>query len=223
MEKYEEYVDALGNRYVAADAAEYGYANWIDSMVNSYSLDELVMMFPYCCLKADPQGFLIPVDGNNFMGKITNKFHILHARMQDKYRPRKTIDTTKDFYSLDISTHVPDKDIVIERNISFPTPDKMVLKKEDCYVPDYEHMPEEIVIQSIPNGWHPNKDARGYYMSPNQYTGYGNPYQGAGWYGYNPYYYGGGGYVGSPNPYSYQAYPWSNPTNLPQYKSGYPF
>lgn len=223
MEKYEEYVDKLGRRFIAVNPAEYGYDQWFQSMLRSAELRDLVFIYPYVNLKADPQGYLVPEDGQSFMGKITNMFHIMFAKWQDKFRTAsKPIDPNQQYFEWNPNKEVPEKDEEEYRSISIGG-EKMLWKEEDGYALKLDKLPEVINIQFPDKHWHPNKDARGFFMSPNQYSNsYGYGYNS---YGYNPYYYGGGGYIGSPspNPYSYNAYPWNYGNNLPRYKDGYPF
>ena len=220
MEKYEEYVDKLGRRFIAVNPSDYGYEQWFQSMIRGNELRELVILFPYVNLKSDPEGNLVPVDGVSHMGKITNMFHVMYAKWQDKFRSDyKPIDPNQQYFSWKPTEFVPEKDTPEVRNISVGG-ERLIWDEKDGYELKLDKLPEVINIQ-YPQGWHPNKDSRGFYMSPNQYNGYG--YGGYN-YGYNPYYYGGGGYIGAPsNPYSYTAYPWNYNSNLPRYKDGYPF
>lgn len=227
MEKYEEYVDKLGRRFIAVNPSEYGYDQWFNVMVRSTELSDLVMVYPYVNLQADPQGNLVPVDGKSFMGKVTNMFHILHAKWQDKFRAESKPIPDQEYFEWKPSNYVPEEDAPEYRNISYGG-ERLIMGDDEGYSLKLDKLPEVITVHYPDRNWHPNKDARGFFMSPNQYNNGGYPY-GSGYgygYGYNPYYYGGGGYIGSPsatNPYTYNTYPWNYSNNLPRYKDGYPF
>jgi hypothetical protein len=203
-ERLQQYTDLQGRNYVACWPQDVEAEPWFQDMLESYGLETLTRLFPYQTLVLDPEtGFTRTYNPCSYNAKLTNGFHLLAAKLRDAGGDPNQLRE----YGLKLAEAYPDHDEPEVRDISPPTSSVFVATEQDGYGLKLNDLPETIKLEAI-RGWHPNRDANGNYMSPQQYTSpYWNPYPG----GFN--------YFANQNPYSYM------PSYLPRYMKNedYPF
>lgn len=174
-ERLQQYTDRQGRNYVACFPQDTGLEPWFQDMVEAYGLERLTQAFPYQTLVLDPEtGFTRTYCPCSYNAKLTNAFHLLAAQLRDA---GYTNDPERE-YSLRLAEAYPDHDDPEVRDVSPPTTSTFVATEQDGYGMHLDAMPETIPLQAV-RGWHPNKDANGNFMSPQQYAAsYWNPYPG---------------------------------------------
>lgn len=161
IEEFIQYTDRKGNNYVASKPKD--LEPWFNDMIERYGLNVLVNMFPYVTLVIDQEtGLLKTWNSCRYNAKITNAFHILLAKkMDEKYN-----EDNQEEFALDLERFFPKVDTVEEKNIEYNKESIIEDTPKTGYSIDYEHMPDQIKIQSPAPNSHPNKDAYGNYRSP---------------------------------------------------------
>lgn len=173
-ERLQQYTDKQGRNYVACVPQDAGLEPWFQEMVEAYGLERLTQAFPYQTLVLDPEtGFTRTFAPCSYNAKLTNAFHLLAAQLRDSG------STDQDGnYGLRLAEAYPDHDEPEVRDVSPPVPSNFVATEQDGYRMQLDQLPESVPIETV-KGWHPNKDAYGNFMSPQQFAmAYWNPYPG---------------------------------------------